>query len=216
MLLSLLACWPSSSIFNSTIVPGTMSCWDVLPTDPPLAGLLNWGQSGSIRQCWVFADLPLPLCSPGVVVGDIGPKFGFDEVDNGFLKLENVRVPRENMLMRFAKVTCRVTEAHFCDCNVIKSNFFLSYCIICTGLLRWGAWCNSIDFNANSSCCHLLTLPISAVYRLIITTVHSTLSSYSYLELKIVSFVKVQWLDPFSFYFKKGDAGWDVFEASKW
>ncbi|XP_032900424.1 peroxisomal acyl-coenzyme A oxidase 1 isoform X2 [Amblyraja radiata] len=41
---------------------------------------------------------------PGVVVGDIGPKFGFDEVDNGFLKLENVRVPRENMLMRFAKV----------------------------------------------------------------------------------------------------------------
>ncbi|XP_069785101.1 peroxisomal acyl-coenzyme A oxidase 1 isoform X4 [Narcine bancroftii] len=41
---------------------------------------------------------------PGVVVGDIGPKFGFDDVDNGFLKLENVRVPRENMLMRYAKV----------------------------------------------------------------------------------------------------------------
>ncbi|XP_051888716.1 peroxisomal acyl-coenzyme A oxidase 1 isoform X2 [Pristis pectinata] len=41
---------------------------------------------------------------PGVVVGDIGPKFGYDEVDNGFLKLENIRVPRENMLMRYAKV----------------------------------------------------------------------------------------------------------------
>uniref|UniRef100_UPI00398E9DBA peroxisomal acyl-coenzyme A oxidase 1 isoform X2 n=1 Tax=Pristiophorus japonicus TaxID=55135 RepID=UPI00398E9DBA len=41
---------------------------------------------------------------PGVVVGDIGPKFGYDEVDNGYLKLENVRVPRENMLMRYAKV----------------------------------------------------------------------------------------------------------------
>ncbi|XP_018617341.1 peroxisomal acyl-coenzyme A oxidase 1 isoform X2 [Scleropages formosus] len=41
---------------------------------------------------------------PGVVVGDIGPKFGFDEVDNGFLKLENVRIPRENMLMKYAKV----------------------------------------------------------------------------------------------------------------
>eukprot|EP00061_Rhincodon_typus_P008919 g31971.t1 len=40
----------------------------------------------------------------GVVVGDIGPKFGYDEVDNGYLKLENVRVPRENMLMRYAKV----------------------------------------------------------------------------------------------------------------
>uniref|UniRef100_A0A1A8HIR9 Acyl-coenzyme A oxidase n=1 Tax=Nothobranchius korthausae TaxID=1143690 RepID=A0A1A8HIR9_9TELE len=41
---------------------------------------------------------------PGIVVGDIGPKFGFSEVDNGFLKLENVRIPRENMLMKYAKV----------------------------------------------------------------------------------------------------------------
>ncbi|XP_070966056.1 peroxisomal acyl-coenzyme A oxidase 1 isoform X2 [Oncorhynchus clarkii lewisi] len=44
----------------------------------------------------------IPL--PGVVVGDIGPKFGFDEVDNGYLKLENVRIPREHMLMKYAKV----------------------------------------------------------------------------------------------------------------
>ncbi|KAF7655667.1 hypothetical protein LDENG_00052720 [Lucifuga dentata] len=41
---------------------------------------------------------------PGIVVGDIGPKFGFSEVDNGFLKLENVRIPRDNMLMKYAKV----------------------------------------------------------------------------------------------------------------
>jgi uncharacterized protein len=39
------------------------------------------------------------------VVGDIGPKFGFDEVDNGYLKLENVRIPREHMLMKYAKVS---------------------------------------------------------------------------------------------------------------
>ncbi|XP_067353702.1 peroxisomal acyl-coenzyme A oxidase 1 isoform X1 [Channa argus] len=44
----------------------------------------------------------IPL--PGIVVGDIGPKFGFNEVDNGFLKLDNVRIPRENMLMKYAKV----------------------------------------------------------------------------------------------------------------
>lgn len=43
-------------------------------------------------------------CLTGIVVGDIGPKFGFSEVDNGFLKLTNVRIPRENMLMKFAKV----------------------------------------------------------------------------------------------------------------
>ncbi|XP_072539506.1 peroxisomal acyl-coenzyme A oxidase 1 isoform X2 [Salminus brasiliensis] len=41
---------------------------------------------------------------PGVTVGDIGPKFGFDEVDNGYLKLDNIRIPRENMLMKYAKV----------------------------------------------------------------------------------------------------------------
>uniref|UniRef100_A0A4W4E8Y7 Acyl-coenzyme A oxidase n=1 Tax=Electrophorus electricus TaxID=8005 RepID=A0A4W4E8Y7_ELEEL len=47
---------------------------------------------------------PLPGRWMCVVVGDIGPKFGFDEVDNGYLKLENVRIPRENMLMKYAKV----------------------------------------------------------------------------------------------------------------
>ncbi|XP_033833318.1 peroxisomal acyl-coenzyme A oxidase 1 isoform X1 [Periophthalmus magnuspinnatus] len=41
---------------------------------------------------------------PGILVGDIGPKFGFSEVDNGFLKLDHVRIPRENMLMKHAKV----------------------------------------------------------------------------------------------------------------
>lgn len=44
------------------------------------------------------------MCA-GVIVGDIGPKFGFDEVDNGFLKLDNIRIPRENMLMKYAKVS---------------------------------------------------------------------------------------------------------------
>lgn len=40
----------------------------------------------------------------GITVGDIGPKMDFDHVDNGFLKLDHVRVPRENMLSRFAQV----------------------------------------------------------------------------------------------------------------
>ncbi|KAF9950383.1 acyl-coenzyme A oxidase [Mortierella alpina] len=44
---------------------------------------------------------------PGVKVGDIGPKAygGFSKIDNGFVRFENYRIPRENMLMRFAKVT---------------------------------------------------------------------------------------------------------------
>ncbi|KAK9834972.1 hypothetical protein WJX81_000797 [Elliptochloris bilobata] len=42
---------------------------------------------------------------PGIDVGDIGPKFGYNGVDNGYLSFDHVRVPRKSMLMRFAKVT---------------------------------------------------------------------------------------------------------------
>ncbi|KAK2495865.1 hypothetical protein MC885_006820, partial [Smutsia gigantea] len=41
---------------------------------------------------------------PGITVGDIGPKFGYDEMDNGYLKMDNYRIPRENMLMKHAQV----------------------------------------------------------------------------------------------------------------
>ncbi|KAI7897930.1 acyl-CoA dehydrogenase/oxidase C-terminal [Cokeromyces recurvatus] len=56
----------------------------------------------------------VPIRSPidlkpykGVQVGDIGPKAygGFAAVDNGFALFDHVRIPRENMLMKFAKVT---------------------------------------------------------------------------------------------------------------
>ncbi|KAG0172875.1 hypothetical protein DFQ28_009880 [Apophysomyces sp. BC1034] len=43
----------------------------------------------------------------GVQVGDIGPKAynGFATMDNGYALFDHVRIPRENMLMRFSKVT---------------------------------------------------------------------------------------------------------------
>mmetsp|Transcript_25494 Transcript_25494/g.55452 ORF Transcript_25494/g.55452 Transcript_25494/m.55452 type:complete len:695 (+) Transcript_25494:125-2209(+) len=42
---------------------------------------------------------------PGITVGDIGPKFGFGGVDNGFMSMDHVRIPRDHMLMRFSQVT---------------------------------------------------------------------------------------------------------------
>ncbi|EEC03946.1 peroxisomal acyl-CoA oxidase, putative [Ixodes scapularis] len=42
---------------------------------------------------------------PGITVGEIGPKMGMRAADNGFLKLDHVRIPRENMLMKNAQVT---------------------------------------------------------------------------------------------------------------
>eukprot|EP00058_Branchiostoma_floridae_P016915 XP_002602403.1 hypothetical protein BRAFLDRAFT_274976 [Branchiostoma floridae] len=41
---------------------------------------------------------------PGVTVGDIGPKFGYAGNDNGFLRFDNVRIPRDNMLMKYSRV----------------------------------------------------------------------------------------------------------------
>ncbi|OMH84999.1 Peroxisomal acyl-coenzyme A oxidase 1, partial [Zancudomyces culisetae] len=42
---------------------------------------------------------------PGVTVGDIGPKFGFNTMDNGFLSLDRVRIPRFNLLQRYITVS---------------------------------------------------------------------------------------------------------------
>ncbi|CAG5122877.1 unnamed protein product [Candidula unifasciata] len=49
-------------------------------------------------------DLETHQPLPGVSVGDIGQKFGFAAMDNGFLKFNNIRIPRENMLMKHSQV----------------------------------------------------------------------------------------------------------------
>lgn len=41
----------------------------------------------------------------GITVGEVGPKMGLKAADNGFLQLNAVRIPRQNMLNRNAQVT---------------------------------------------------------------------------------------------------------------
>eukprot|EP01016_Furgasonia_blochmanni_P055167 TRINITY_DN9188_c0_g1_i4.p1 TRINITY_DN9188_c0_g1~~TRINITY_DN9188_c0_g1_i4.p1 ORF type:complete len:493 (-),score=115.77 TRINITY_DN9188_c0_g1_i4:430-1908(-) len=41
---------------------------------------------------------------PGIECGDIGPKLGHKHNDQGYLRLTNVRIPRENLLCRFLQV----------------------------------------------------------------------------------------------------------------
>ncbi|KAI8609386.1 hypothetical protein BC830DRAFT_1070995 [Chytriomyces sp. MP71] len=41
---------------------------------------------------------------PGIMVGDVGPKMGFNCVDNGFILFNHYRIPRDHMLMRYSKV----------------------------------------------------------------------------------------------------------------
>ena len=41
----------------------------------------------------------------GVETGELGPKFGYTSKDNGWATFNNVRIPRENMLMRLTNVS---------------------------------------------------------------------------------------------------------------
>ncbi|KAI9594232.1 acyl-CoA dehydrogenase/oxidase [Syncephalis fuscata] len=42
---------------------------------------------------------------PGITVGDIGPKFGVNTIDNGYLLFDHYRIPRDHMLSKYARVT---------------------------------------------------------------------------------------------------------------
>nr|XP_030723424.1 peroxisomal acyl-coenzyme A oxidase 2 isoform X3 [Globicephala melas] len=57
---------------------------------------------------------------PGITVGDIGPKMDFDHSDNGFLQLDHVRIPRQNMLSRFAQV---LPDGTYIKLGTAKSNY---------------------------------------------------------------------------------------------
>jgi len=51
-----------------------------------------------LRRRVDFANLP------GITIGDCGAKIGRHGIDNGWIQFNHVRIPRENMLMKWAKV----------------------------------------------------------------------------------------------------------------
>ena len=66
-----------------------------------LLGGQDRGQHSFIVQ---LRDLRSHQPLPGIELGDIGPKMGYSRVDNGFLILNQVRVPREQHLARHGSV----------------------------------------------------------------------------------------------------------------
>lgn len=71
-----------------------------------MAQLITQGKNYGMHAFIVpIRDLETHRPLPGVTIGDIGPKFGYNGVDNGFLRFEYVRLPRENMMMRYAKIS---------------------------------------------------------------------------------------------------------------
>ncbi|CAG8469334.1 9682_t:CDS:10 [Diversispora eburnea] len=50
-------------------------------------------------------DIPTGKPLPGIIVGDLGAKYGRHGLDNGWIQFCHKRVPREYMLMKWSKVT---------------------------------------------------------------------------------------------------------------
>ena len=58
---------------------------------------------------------------PGVKCGEMGPKFGYNSKDNGWMTLDHVRIPRDNMPMRFVSVDREGTFSIEADTRLIYS-----------------------------------------------------------------------------------------------
>nr|CAB3219770.1 peroxisomal acyl-coenzyme A oxidase 2 [Phallusia mammillata] len=70
-----------------------------------MANLIVGGKKYGMHPFMVqIRDLSTHMPLPGVTVGDIGSKMGFEAIDNGFLYMKNVRIPRENLLNKNSEV----------------------------------------------------------------------------------------------------------------
>ncbi|TYZ65531.1 hypothetical protein PybrP1_004989, partial [[Pythium] brassicae (nom. inval.)] len=69
------------------------------------ARLILHGKDYGVHNFMVqLRDLETHEPRPGCTMGDIGPKIGFNNVDNGYCKFDRVRIPRDQMAMRLATV----------------------------------------------------------------------------------------------------------------
>ncbi|ORZ10277.1 acyl-CoA dehydrogenase/oxidase [Lobosporangium transversale] len=108
---------------TATFIPET----DEFEIDTPTLNSMKWWP-GALAQtsthCAIYARLTLhgkdygvhPFLlqiraagthaeMPGIELGNLGPKIGFNTIDNGFLRINKVRIPREQMMMRNSRVT---------------------------------------------------------------------------------------------------------------
>ena len=67
-------------------------------------------------------DLKTHANMPGIHSGIIGPKFGTNVNDNGFLRLNQVRIPRRNMLSRYTMLE-RDGRYHLANDNASRLNY---------------------------------------------------------------------------------------------
>eukprot|EP00013_Stygamoeba_regulata_P023642 CAMPEP_0177643802 /NCGR_PEP_ID=MMETSP0447-20121125/8342_1 /TAXON_ID=0 /ORGANISM="Stygamoeba regulata, Strain BSH-02190019" /LENGTH=702 /DNA_ID=CAMNT_0019146107 /DNA_START=165 /DNA_END=2273 /DNA_ORIENTATION=+ len=130
--LRIVGCFAMTELGHGSFVRGieTTATYDI-PTqqfiiNTPTETATKWWIGGAAHTCThsvVFAQLYIKgknygvhsfICQlrnkdgstcEGIEIGDCGLKMGRQGVDNGWIKFHNVAVPRDNMLMRWAKVS---------------------------------------------------------------------------------------------------------------
>ena len=70
---------------------------------------------------------------PGIEVGDVGEKLGYNSVDNGFLSFNQVRIPRKNLLSRFMNITKEGDFKMKANPKIIYQIMVQTRITICTG-----------------------------------------------------------------------------------
>lgn len=72
----------------------------------------------------------MPL--PGIKLGEIGAKLGFNTVNNGFLGFENHRIARDRMLMKNAQVLKVSSSVFLSGRNPLASIYMFDghYCLM--------------------------------------------------------------------------------------
>ncbi|GAB7354406.1 hypothetical protein MBLNU459_g4900t1 [Dothideomycetes sp. NU459] len=82
----------------------------LLPDSSAKDGFKSYGPHPFIVQ---IRDMKTHLPLDGIVVGDIGPKYGYASMDNGYMLFDSFRVPHSAMLSRYSRVdpnTSRYTK----------------------------------------------------------------------------------------------------------
>ena len=70
----------------------------LIPTENPSDPLVNHGLHFFVVP---LRDVVTHLPFPGVEVGDIGPKMGWNWLDHGYLKLNHYHIPKNNLLNKY-------------------------------------------------------------------------------------------------------------------
>eukprot|EP00697_Spironema_sp_BW2_P003151 gnl/Spiro4/14217_TR7641_c0_g1_i1.p1 gnl/Spiro4/14217_TR7641_c0_g1~~gnl/Spiro4/14217_TR7641_c0_g1_i1.p1 ORF type:complete len:680 (+),score=124.87 gnl/Spiro4/14217_TR7641_c0_g1_i1:32-2041(+) len=67
--------------------------------------ILNGRNMGLHTFILPIRDMKTHASLPGITLGDIGSKFGWNGFENGFMAIDHVRIPRRNLLAKHVQVT---------------------------------------------------------------------------------------------------------------